>query len=370
MRILVTSHYGLPHLGGIETAVDGLAAGLAARGHDVVQLTSAVPRGGVPAPRPYRMVRIPAWNGLERRLHVPWPVFSPRLFGSLRRWTAWADVVHAHGFLYMSTALALALARGRPRVLTEHVGHVAYSDAVLDRAEALAVQTVGRACVRAADALVVLNDRVADELVDLAPGTAVETIPNGLDVERYRPPAPGEREALRAELGWDLRPRALFVGRLVPRKGLDATLRAFATLDDAAELVVVGPGRLPAGLPSSVRVLGPRPPEEVARLYRAADLFVLPSQGEGFPVTAQEAISSGLPTVLTDDPAYAAQLAGAGVELIAPEPEALAAALRRLLADPTERARRSASARAHALRSFSWAASAERHEALYERLRA
>ncbi|MFL5885555.1 MAG: glycosyltransferase family 4 protein [Thermoleophilaceae bacterium] len=366
MRILFVSHYALPHLGGIEVAIDAMARELTGRGHEVAYLASDAVRvderiGPVAEP-PYRVVRIPATNVVEERLGVPYPVFGPRLFRALRRELARADVVHAHGFLYMNAVAALRMARG-PSVLTEHVGHVEYDSRLLDRAEALAIASLGRAAVRAADALVYVNDSVGAELRRLAPGKRIERIENGVDTDRYRPPEPGERERLRAELGWTgERKHVLFVGRLVAKKGLPLALDA--ARHGGFELVVAGPGTLPADAPPNVTALGALPPQRVAELYRAADAFLLPSRGEGFPLTVQEAMASGLPVVLLDDPGYRSSLAGAGAAatLVAPDGERLARAIESLA--PAA----GAAAAEHARRAFSWHAAADAHERLYAEL--
>jgi D-inositol-3-phosphate glycosyltransferase len=373
VRILFASHYALPHLGGIEVAVDALATELARRGHEVCHVASSAVREhehGEP-PTSYRLVRVAAFNAAEATLGVPYPVFAPRLLPVLRREAARAGVVHGHGLLCQSAALALWLARRaahRPvRAATEHVGHVAYTSPVLDGAQRAAFATLGRATARNAQGLVVLNAKVEAEVRALAPGRPVVRIGNGVDAERYRPPAPGERERLRGELGWnDDRPRVLFVGRLVAKKGLDHALAAAAAAGGAWELAVAGPGEPPRTLPPGVRVLGPLAPERVASLYRAADVFLLPSRGEGFPITAQEAMASGLPVVLADDPAYAPYVdgAGPGVRLAATDPAALTAAVAAAHADPDAGAR----AAAHARRAFSWARAADEHEALWRRL--
>jgi D-inositol-3-phosphate glycosyltransferase len=371
LRILLTSHYGLPHLGGIETVIDALARQLSERGHEVTHVASAARRAdeapavSAEAP-PYRVLRVPALNVLEERLDVPYPLFSPRLVPLLRREARGADVVHAHGFLYMPTPLALGFARGAARVLTEHVGTVGWSRPSLGLAERAAVATLGRASARLADGLVALNGNVQAELRRLAPGRPVERIPNGVDTERYRPGDAGERERLRAGLGWDERPRALFVGRLVEKKGVGLAIGAAARA--GVELVLAGPGRPPSPLPGGVEALGAQTPERVRELYRAADVFLLPSRGEGFPVTAQEALASGLPVVLCDDPSYSDYTYGAGpaARLAAADEEALAAALRELLAG--DRDVMSRAAREHACAAFSWARSADAHERLYRRL--
>lgn len=347
-----------------------MARELSGRGHEVAYVASGAVRpdeGGVgPAPdAPYRVVRVPALNAIENRLGVPYPLFGPRLVRELRRELGRADVVHAHGFLYMSSVVALRMSPA-PRVLTEHVGHVPYDSALLDRVEAAAIATIGRSSARAADALVYINDKVRDELSRLAPATRLERIENGVDTDRYRPPSEGERERLRAELGWDERPRALFVGRLVAKKGVDVALAAAAA--GGFELVVAGPGRLPAGAPPNVTALGALPPARVAELYRAADAFLLPSRGEGFPLTVQEAMASGLPVVLAEDPAYRAHLEGAGrgAALLPPDGPAMAEAVSRLAGDAGARA----AAAGHARMQFSWHRAADAHERLYEELTA
>jgi glycosyltransferase involved in cell wall biosynthesis len=327
-------------------------------------------------------VRVPALNLLERAADVPFPLFSPALAAALRRELARTDVVHAHGFLYLSSVGALVGASAtrpsrRPaRVLTEHVGHVPYASAAIDRVEGVAIASVGRLAARSADAVIVFNGRVDDEIAALAPNTPRSFIPNGIDLERYRPPAPGERAALRARLGWDDRPRILFVGRLVERKGLELVVAVGTAAAGALEVLLVGPGDPPRDLPPSVHAVGPRDADAVAELYRAADALLLPSHGEGFPVVAQEALASGLPVVLRDLREYAATIEGAGeaVQLAAPEPAALRRALDAVLADPDARERARRAARAHAEARFSWERAVEAHERVYaeavERVRA
>jgi len=377
VRVVLTSHYALPHVGGIETAVDAFARELTRHGHDVVHVASSAvrpddpPATGTP---PYELIRVPALNTLERRAGVPWPLFSPRLVGALRPHVARADVVHAHGYLYLASLAALTLARRTParplRVLTEHVGQVPYDSALLRGAQAAGAGTLGRATVRAADGLVALNPTVERELARLAPGTPRRIVGNGVDLGRHRPAHGDERAVLRSRLGWDDAPRALFVGRLVAKKGLEVALEA-AHRDPSLRLAVAGPGRAPAGLPPNVEVLGALAPDRVGDLYRAADAFVLPSRGEGFPVTVQEALASGLPVVLGRDDAYREQLSGAGaaVRTVEPEPGAVLEALTPLLRDPALREEAAAAAVRHARARYGWSAVMEQLLDFYATLR-
>jgi D-inositol-3-phosphate glycosyltransferase len=379
MRILFVSHYATPHIGGIETVIRALRRELRRRGHEVVHVASSASHLSSEALGydDEGVIRVPALNVLEDRLGVPYPVFSPQLGPVLAREIARADVVHAHGLLYMSSLTALRWAKfrrrgplGPVRVLTEHVGHVPYESALLDRVESAAIRTLGRLSVRAAETVVVLNRKVGVEIEALGPRGPVVVIPNGIDTTLFRPPLNGEREALRRELGWDDQPRVLFVGRLVAKKGLDTALAATVAAEGSYRLVVAGPGPLQPQGARNVDVLGPIPSERVAELYRAADALLLPSRGEGFPVAVQEAMASGLPVVMSNDPSYRHYLngAGAGVRLVPPMPAVIAQTLRSLVSDRDAWTAASEAVTRHAATAFAWDEAADRHERLYEEL--
>lgn len=370
LRIVIASQFALPHFGGIETMIDALARTFVRHGHDVTHIASSCdqPREAR-TPSAYKLVTVPALNPFERPFGVPYAIFSPRLRRTLRELLADADVFHGHGFLSQNATLGLRLAKRHPhiaRVLTEHVGHVPYTNALIDGVESIAIRTVGRHTASLAEALVALNSNVTQQLQRLAPAVPVVHIENGVDLEHYRPPVDGERERLRTELGWDAKPRVVFVGRLVEKKGIDVAVAAAREAGDLFQLIVVGPGKRPAEHPN-VLSLGPLAPERVAEIYRASDAFLLPSRGEGFPLVCQEAMASGLPVVLSNDEAYRTILAGAGraASLVPANPAAVLDALRAVLPVAVDAGRE---ARAFAQRRFSWDRSAEEHVALYRQL--
>lgn len=153
------------------------------------------------------------------------------------------------------------------------------------------------------------------------------------------------------------RPLVLAMGRLVPQKGLDVLLEAFARLRGrfpAWTLVVLGEGPLRRdleqlrdrlGLAECVHFPGTVPDP---RAYLAqADLFVLPSRWESFPMALCEALASGLPVVTTEYHSGVHDIVRAGVDaLVVPreDPAALAAAMGRLMGDEAERQRLAARA--------------------------
>src|ERR1700691_3705206 len=94
-RVLIVSAYADPHVGGVEVVVGQQARTLAALGHDVTVVTSRCGVGGATREQVggYTVIRIPAWNGLEHRWGVPFPLWSPSAVWRLARLTGEADVV-------------------------------------------------------------------------------------------------------------------------------------------------------------------------------------------------------------------------------------------------------------------------------------
>lgn len=356
-RILLVCHYYAPHVGGIENVVQAEAERLAARGHEVTVLTSS-DRGGVSREGGVRVVRVAAWNGLEDRAGVPFPVFSPRLLGRAIRLAREADLVHVHDCFYLSSwsaGLAAAFAR-KPVVLSQHVAVVDHPSALVSAVQKLVYGTAGRLLVRRAARVFVINEHVGRFVRGLgAPEEKIVILSNGVDTDRFRPPKdPAEREGLRERFGLPLgRPLALFVGRLVPKKGIDIAL---AAPRGGYDLVVAGSGDAKAlDGQAGVHFLGSLPPERVAELMRACDVLVLPTVGEVFPLVVKEAMSTGLPVVTTDEPDYAApDVDRGGLVLVERDPNAVGAAIARTVADPAEYERMSEHALDYARRCFSW----------------
>ncbi|WP_371580188.1 glycosyltransferase [Streptomyces sp. NBC_01314] len=173
-------------------------------------------------------------------------------------------------------------------------------------------------------------------------------IPNGVDLQRFRP-APVA--AIRAELTplHEVDPAAplvVCVGRLCRQKGQEVLLEAWSTVArrvPGARLVLVGDGpdrdRLRALAPKSVLFAGAV--ADVVRWYQAADLVVLPSRWEGMALAPLEAMACGRPVVATDVDGARESLPRSLASrcLVPPEnPAVLAEAVADLLLDPLLRA--------------------------------
>lgn len=176
-------------------------------------------------------------------------------------------------------------------------------------------------------------------------------VDNGIEVGQFAL-APATRSAVRRELG--LSEDAVVVihlARVDPMKDHATLLSAFREVEGAT-LLLVGAGT--EALPSQpqVRALGAR--GDVPRLLQASDILVLSSAfGEGFSNAIAEGMAAGLPVVATDVGDAARIVDGCGIVVPPRDPQALAAALSRLIADKAERRRLGASARERIARCFS-----------------
>ncbi|GHK02649.1 glycosyl transferase [Streptomyces sp. Y2F8-2] len=355
-RVLLVSHYYPPHIGGIENVVRNEARHLRRAGVEVTVLTSGV-RTVTEDDEGVRVVRVAAWNLLEKRAGVPFPLLSPRVWPTAVRWARWADVVHVHDCLYVTSwaaGAAAALTR-TPHVLTQHVAVVEHPSRAVRAVQRGVYRLAGRGLLRRARRVLVVNGRVADFVT--AHGARPETVSllaNGVDTDAFRPPT-SDQERRDARLRFGLpqdRVLVLFVGRLVPKKGYDLLL---AAADPGYDLVFAGDGSVATSDRPGVHHLGALPPEQLADLYRAADVFALPSAAEGFPLTVQEAMASGLPVVTTDDPGYAPYgLDRTRVRLLPREVPALRSALSELTGDPELRAAMGRYSRTCATEGFAW----------------
>ncbi|HEU5253641.1 MAG TPA: glycosyltransferase [Solirubrobacterales bacterium] len=233
-----------------------------------------------------------------------------------------------------------------------------------------------RALARGVDRYLAVSREIATELVERLdwPAAKVEVVYNAVDAERARVAAP---PGLREQLGGsETRSLVLTPARLDAQKGHPILLEAIAEVPEALFLFAgEGPERAKLearagelGIDDRVRFLGRR--EDVPQLLAACDVFALPSLYEGSSLAVLEAMAAGTPIVssaiggtdeLIED--------GRSGLLVAPgDAKALAAALRRLLADPALREGLAARARQRVDSGLRREQNAQRIEATYREL--
>lgn len=304
MRILVTSNYFPEHVGGVGTVAAGLVDRYRRAGHEVSFAAASVgARRGHPADLPLR-----AWNITQRRFGFPYPLPGPVSAARLAALAREADVVHVHDCLYAATSIAFAGARsaGRPLLLTQHIAEVPYRNPVVRGLQSAAYRTLGRSLLARADQVVFVSARVCQAFADVGYRRRPKVIENGVDTAVFGAAPAAERRRLRQNLEVrNGRPLLLFAGRFVEKKGIHVLREAAAAQPDWDWVLVGGAGdQDPRGWRlSNVRVFDALPQAKLRDLYAAADLLVLPSRGEGFPLVVQEAMACGTPAVISHETA-------------------------------------------------------------------
>jgi glycosyltransferase involved in cell wall biosynthesis len=210
---------------------------------------------------------------------------------------------------------------------------------------------------RHAKAVVANSEGLRSLALRTAKGHDVCVIPNGVDTALFCPPesAPANET-----------PILLYVGRVSEEKGLDDLINALSELKSTAwRLKLIGDGPYmttlralitQVGLDDRVDVLGWLPREALIKHYQSADIFTFPSKHEGMPNSVLEAMACGLP-VLATRIAGNEELVQDGTNgfLVAPgTPDALSAALTKMLAAPVRLSTLGAESRRIVLQSYNW----------------
>lgn len=367
---------------------------LAALGHDVRVVS---PTGWAPplVPRWRAHRQVPGFESVEgvpvlhpRKLTLPGARLGHRnadamlwaIAGPLRRVRERFrfDVIHAHMLVPDGWAAACVGAEMEvPVVATAH------------RADVLDVPARGprsrervAAAVDAIDQVCAVSATIGDAAAALGrPRRPVQVVPNGADTRVF---APRPASEARARLGLpDDGPIVSYVGKLVPRKGVDTLVEAIGLLarrpTGAPLLVAAGIGEeRPAlerraaelGVADRVRFVGKVDHDEVGWWMAAGDLFVLPSLSEGLPTVVCEAMNVGRPVVATavDGTPEIVREGRTGLLVPPSDAPALADALGRVLGEPGLAARMGEEALRVGRAEYTWDANARRMSAIYASL--
>jgi glycosyltransferase-like protein len=379
MRIAMLTYSVRPR-GGVVHALS-VAGALADRGHEVELFAIGPPGSGFfrEPPVPAHVVPHVAPDApFDERICALIDAYGEGLRAPLRDGSF--DVVHAQDCLSANAALALR-DEGVVGSVVRTVHHVD------DFRSPSLIACQERSIVGPDHVLCVSEPWI--ERLRAEFGVSAELVANGVDAERFHPPRDdGERAAARAAAGLNGELAILTVGGIEPRKGSLTLLRAFAAarhaLPERHPVLLVAGGatlfdyrdeigrfhalRADLGLDGEVRVLGSVSDAELEGLYRAADLFALPSVKEGFGLAVLEALAAGLPAIVSDLDVFRTFLADGTSALMAPvgDDRALAAAIVRAAANPTLAERLRAGGLAVAER-HGWDRAAAAHEAVYRR---
>lgn len=372
------------NLGGPIHATAAAAERLVARGHQVTVIASnsnLTEDLACPTDRPIDVDGVEVWyfrreEPIQRWLpFIPYLsksvgfLYCPRLKRALEDIIPAADVVDVQTpFVYPTLATARAALRyGKPlfyhqhgALLPTHLGFRAWKKEIYIRLFERPIMERARQLIALTEAERAAYGRWVD--------TRCVVVPNGVDVPRALDRAAAGEE-VRAELG--IAPEAtvvLFLGRLHPWKGADRLIDAFLKVrprHPEAVLVVAGPDEW--GLGASLRnrlaegdegrtVLFPGvvTGRTKAALLARANLFCLPSMGEGFSIAILEAMAHGTPVMVSPECGFPSiDRVGAGVT-VARDVASIADGLDRLLGDPEGLRKMGIAARQEVVEHYSW----------------
>jgi glycosyltransferase involved in cell wall biosynthesis len=204
----------------------------------------------------------------------------------------------------------------------------------------------------------------------------IRIVPNGVDTRRFKPSTPGEK--IKRQIGIDNKLCVLFVGRLIPRKGVGFLVEAATQIikeHPQTVFLIVGEGPQKPHLASSLEkmglagnfvFLGDVNERVLPAVYNCADVFVLPSIQEGQGIALLEAQATAKPVVAFDVGGVREAVLNKETGLLMkPDSSALAAAVVKLLADWALRKKIGKRGREFVSANFSWDLCAERMLKVY-----
>ena len=166
-------------------------------------------------------------------------------------------------------------------------------------------QRLQRPIAKGATAVAAIGSGAVDAYQALFPHLRVFNIPYYCDLAQFRIAAKNRFKQTKQTVD------VLFSGQLIERKGVDLLIQAFVKISDQVpelRLLLLGTGpdldvlttMIPLGLRERIHFLGFQQPTDMAEIFAAADVFVLPSRHDGWGVVVNEALGAGLPIIVSD----------------------------------------------------------------------
>lgn len=304
MRIAMVGGRGIPaSYGGVEMALEAVSTRLAQRGHEVVVYCRPhYVDSRITEYQGVRLVSLPSLNTkhLEAATHSA--------IAAVHATMSAADIVHFHG---TGPSLFSFVARARKRVVVTVQG-LDYRRGKWGPVAKAVLRLGAIASVRVPHATIVVSKTLQSEYRTLF-GAETIYVPNGYAELEAVPRREGDRYAL-------------FLGRLVPEKGVHYLIKAFLAARPPGRLVIAGPSshsdayvqelRELADRERSIEFVGPVYGEEKASLVRSAHVFCQPSDLEGLPLALLEAMAAGVCAIVSDIPEHL-EVVGGGKEAAA-----------------------------------------------------
>lgn len=374
MKIVHLTPYYPPHLGGVEVVAQQLSKALFARGIDVHVITSSIGQKG-----PGISTESPAGKVISRKgsitvekksafdfAHIPLaPALLPSVIAALKD----ADLLHVHAGIafYPEAGLIAAKLLKKPVVVTFHCD--TEPSGTLGFLLPIYNKSLLKWVLNSADAVVCLAEdhaEVANKIYGVSKNK-IRVIPNGIDEMFF---SIGEKRLdKKAKSGSKETKRMLFVGRLAKQKNIPRLIDALNLVKNRNPnqkylLTIAGAGEEFQSIKSQVLALkldkeviflgalGKDNPKKWMELFYSNDIFVLPSDYEGVPLSLMEAMAAGIPTVATKVRGVR-EFAKDSSILVTPSASALANGIESLFNDSVKRINLSRKAKS-AVSGFRW----------------
>jgi len=295
--VLMVSSFAPPHAGGLEVCAEQMFKLFNFSDVSITWLVSDVPK--MEASK--NTIRIPVFNLIERVTGIPIPIPTPagvmKLISSVRK----SHAIHVHDIMYLSSWLSVTTAFffRIPWSVTVHIWKVPYQSPFSLMAQNISHAIGSFICLNNARWISCYSQDVFRRLNKIY-GSKVHFIANPIhpaftlaSLENLE----ASRILLRQQLDWSCqRKQIVFAGRLVEKKGLFHILN-FARAFPSCDFHIHGSGPLKLNITNlnNVILYGETSKSVLAERFIAGDLFLLPSKGEGFPLSIQEAMSCGMP---------------------------------------------------------------------------
>jgi len=383
MRICMLSWEFPPRIvGGIARHCLGLSRALAKQGHEVYLVTLEFPG----APLFEEMDGVKIYRVLIELGHpnfMLWTFifnhFMEKRVASLSR-EADFDVIHIHDWLTAPAGIAAKHFLDRTLISTVHSMEIGRSQG-LHNPDSFLIDGIEWWMTYESRRIIVCSNSVKWDLENHfhIPSEKIRVIPNGVDLSKFE--FYTDREDIKRRYGIAPYERAiLFVGRLVPQKGVDSLIKAVPLIlqqHKNVKFIITGDGwsrsyleelARTTGFEKDIQFLGFVPDSELAKLMVSADVLVIPSIYEPFGIVALEGMAAGIPIV-------AANVGGlseiieherTGVLVYPGNPESIAWGVNRVLSDPAFSEWLVKNAKRKVQEVYNWDMIAKRTAALYE----
>lgn len=364
MKILTLSNYFPNHPGGIEFVALNLVSRWRKK-HEVRWAACDVVTP--PHDKDFDDIPLQANNFTEAWLGFPYPIPTGNWIPTIVQEVKRSEIVHLHDCLYFANIIAFlaSLVFSKPIVVTQHVGLVPYKEKYKKALQTLAYQTIGRLILKRSHEVVFINRQVKDWFEKRLKIQRTSIIQNGVSGEIFYPADIKEKEKIRTKLGYSENELLLlFIGRFTQKKGIHL-IKEIALNRPNYHWIMVGSGEVDAlgwNLPN-VSVFPPQSQAELRDFYIAADMFVLPSTGEGFPLAVQEALACGLPVGVSEETARSLTEAPL-IRLVTTSLPQILETLDRILGEPSQLLSLQAKSKEFA-KQWDWDITAQKYEELF-----